>query len=198
MPAIELKVRNLTSGDIMLAEIPSIDEALKWLEERPHGIDVLGVVTEDLPLEIHEALRNAMRPLDDEERALDDQLQAARIAQMEAVIEAENRRQEEKVEAYIESQKSADPGRPMVLHFERDEGWSKSDPHDPRDIPEAVSGDLAAWIAERNTWVKKKGLEIHSADVTIWPQDVPEGWDGVVHPGGTFSPGLRKGAEDPA
>jgi len=110
------------------------------------------------------------------------------------VIEAEDRRQEEKVEAYIESQKSADPGRPMALHYERGEGWTKSDPHDPREVPDSLHGDLAAWITERNSWVKKKGLEVSTADISIWPADVPDGWEGAIHPGGTFTPGLREGA----
>jgi len=192
MPIIELKVRNLKTGDIMVAEIPSIDDTLAWLKERPHCIDVLGVVTEDLPTEIHEAMRNAMRPLDAEEKGLDEALQAARMAEMEKTIAAEKERAQERLDAHIEEQRTADPARAMMLHFELEDGLTKSDPYDEREIPDSVKEAVEAWIAERNTWVEKKGLEVHSADVAAWPVEIPEGWEGRVQPGGTFTPGPKR------
>ncbi len=198
MPIIELKVRNLKTGDIMVAEIPSIDDTLAWLEARPHCIDVLGVVTEELPDEIHEAMRNAMRPLDEEEKELDQALQDARMAEMEKVIAAEKQRSQERLDEHIEAQKSADPARPMVLHFELGEGLTKSDPYDDRDIPDEVRTAVDAWLTERNGWVSKKGLEVHSADISAWPQEIPDGWEGRIQPGGHFTPGLKQDSSSDA
>ncbi|MBC8067117.1 MAG: hypothetical protein IAG13_02190, partial [Deltaproteobacteria bacterium] len=73
---ISLRLRKLEDGSLIVGEFPSREDALTWLKERPHMIEVLGVAAE-LDPDDEQALRAALRPLDPEERRLSHALDEA-------------------------------------------------------------------------------------------------------------------------
>lgn len=184
---LQLKVRNLESGETLIAELDSVDDALIWLRERPRFVDVLGVLSEHLSQEQHDALRAAMRPLDDEEKALEQKIQREVEAAIDAQMEKERARAQRELAAHVERMKSADPARPMQVLWSRSEGFRLVDEYDPREVTEAAKEAITAWIAERNTWVEGRGQVVDSATVEVYPAELPPGVDERVRPGGQFT-----------
>lgn len=70
-PALTLKLRRMETGEKLYGEFASLDDAERWLRERPLGIEVLGVVQPVLSSEEEHRLHVAMRPKNDAERALE-------------------------------------------------------------------------------------------------------------------------------
>jgi hypothetical protein len=186
MAEIELKIRKLKTGEALIACFESESDALTWLRERPSFVDVLGTADPDLDPEVSERLRQAMRPLDAEERAFieeeERQVEAARrAAEAEAVAEAARKREERRKAA-----QSLGPNDPMVLSWTRDGGIINANPDDPREITATARRAFEEWIAERATWVSPPKA-LGEALVTVWPGDVPTGAESErIHPGGSF------------
>jgi len=90
---LALRLRDLDKGELLVGEFDDRAAALAWLRARPHNMEVIGVASstelaEDDELE----LRAAMRPLDEDERALAHALDEARIAALREHIAREQAR----------------------------------------------------------------------------------------------------------
>jgi len=184
---IVLKLEDMKTGDTSFEEFADEEATLAWLRERPRFTDVLGVVFEGLTREQNDRLKAAMRPLDDEERAAEDALCAAREKAAEAQERARQKELDAARAAHREAQKSLDPNRSMDIRYRYDSGLAIVDPDDPREISEEVRAAVMAWIAERNEWVESRGQMVGEAKVTVYPGALPRpGADRVQH--GTFVP----------
>lgn len=88
-PALVLKLRKIDTQEKLHGEFATMEDAEQWLRERPHGMEVLGVVRPVLSSEEEHRLHEAMRPLDASERALqtdrDAEDERARLASLEAM-----------------------------------------------------------------------------------------------------------------
>ncbi len=187
MAPIDLRLRNLETTELLIASFENEIDAAFWLRERPHMMEVLGVIAESDDPSMHLALRRALRPLDPDEAAaverLDDEAERA-DAERRA---DEARRAEEEAAAYREAMRHADPNRPMQVAWSLQGGFERVDPVDEREISEAVREAVIAWVRERDEWVAERGLVVGEAVVTVWPTRLPEG-ESRVHPGGSFTP----------
>ena len=184
---VQLKIRRMKTGETLIAEFETAEDAETWLRERPDHVNVLGTVGE-LPEALDERLREAMRPLDEEER------KAAEISERESAerVRAALRREQEQAMAKIaearEAAKDLDPNRPMAVAFERGKGIENADPADPREVPEIVRKAVLAWVAERDVWVHPRGQYVATAGLVVWPGPIPDGPEGErVQPGGQFT-----------
>lgn len=186
MPKVELKIRDLRNGDVMIAECGSVEDACTWLRDRPEMVEVLGVPTPYLSREDHTAMREAARPLGDDERAAARALDEADAAAERAREEELARQDAAELEAYREAQRTADPNRPMEVRWSLADGFALQDPYDPREIPEAVRDVASAWIRERDGWVADRGQVVAEALLTITPGPTP-----TIHPGAQFWPASR-------
>ena len=74
----DLQLRDLKTGKTSQKTFESLEDGLAWLKERPKFNDVMGVASHHMPRETEDQLRKAMRPLDDEEKALDKKLREER------------------------------------------------------------------------------------------------------------------------
>lgn len=187
MSKLDLRVRNLETGELFLATFESEVDAAKWLLERPQGVEVRGVATHGLGREVYTMLRTASRALDADEQAMADRLDAAEREARAQADEAARREDEAEMEAYREAQRTADPNRPMALRWTREGGIEKENVHDPRDLSEVVREAVAAWIAERDGWVADRGMVVGEALLTVWPAEVPAD-ETRVQRGGQFFP----------
>jgi hypothetical protein len=192
MARIEMKVRRMDTGETLVAELGSFADAVAWLEERPEGTEVLGVLSKDLSPEQHQALRASLRPYSASERRL---IAAADRRAGEAIaarLAEETKLAARRMREHAEAQRRADPNRPMDLRWDLTEGLSKADPYDPREITDAVKQAVVAWVAERGTWVEGRGQQVVEATLQAYPGPVPGGdeADRVV-PGGQFVAGPR-------
>lgn len=187
MAKIELKIRRMEAAEVVVAEFPDTAAAEAWLKERPPFVEVLRMVTAVDP-DVEARLRAAMRPLDDDERA----------RQIELETEAEARRAEEINRLRAEAQPDAtDPDRPMVVRFERARGMFLVDEGDDREIPGVVQEAVRAWIAERDSWVRDRGEQVAAASLTVWPGPVPSGSESDrIAPGGQFVTGSRSPGDE--
>lgn len=184
---VQLKIRRLESNETLIAEFESLDDAETWLKERPHKVDVLGALGVDEAASMR--LREAMRPLDADEKALVEagEIRAAAAARVQ--IEAEQKAHQEEIARRREQAADADPARPMAVAWELEQGCRNADAGDPRPVPEVVVEAVEAWVAERNSWVHPRGQHIHSANVMVWPGPIPGGDEADrIHPGGQFIP----------
>ncbi len=170
MAPIDLRLRNLENGELLLASFDNEVDAGLWLHDRPPMMEVLGVIAQSDDAAIHAALRRAVRDLDDAERKAD-----------------EERRADEERAAYLETMRTADPARPMQVAWSLAGGFAPVDPMDPRDITDDVRAAVLAWVRERDGWVADRGLVVGEATVTVWPLAVPDG-ESRVHRGGQFVP----------
>ncbi len=185
MAKIEFRIRRLESGDVLVAEFPDVGAAAAWLVERPSMVEVQRMLTSVDP-EVEERLRNAMRPLDEQERARMSELEAEADAQRFAKM-AQAQQQVAPV--------SNDPNRQMVLRWERAKGLFLADESDDREIPEIVREAVLSWVAERDTWVRERGEQVAAASLSVWPAEVPSGHESErIIPGGQFVTGTRPAA----
>lgn len=187
MSKLDLRVRNLETGELFLATFESEADAARWLLDRPHGVEVRGVATHGLDRDVYTMLRTTARPLDADEKVMADTLDAAEREAMARAEEQSRREDEAEMEAYREAQRTADPNRPMALRWARDEGLAKENPHDPREISDEVRAAIAAWVTERDGWVADRGMVVGEALLTVWPAVLPEGEERVQR-GGQFFP----------
>jgi hypothetical protein len=185
MPVVTLNLRDLRSGERMLAEFETLDSCADWLRERPQFVDVLGPTDENISRDVDRMLRAALRPFDAEEKAL---MQAQR-RKHEAEVEALARREAEKHAAaraaQDESMSELGPNDEMRVHWERGGEVANAEPLDPRPVPAVVVRAVAEWVAERDTWVHPRGQIVKAATLTVWPGEVPDGQE-RVQPGGQF------------
>jgi hypothetical protein len=187
MAEFEVKVRNLKTGETLVASMPDSAACIEWLSERPPYIEILTVLSDVSPAD-QRRLKEAMRPYDAEELALKRSFDMKRDAAMQAQYAEEL--------AQIEKDRSepvdpdADPDRPMSVKYEIDEGLTVVD--DDRKITDAARDACLAWVKERNEWVAGKGQIVGEAHLEVYPGKVPEGDESArVLPGGRFYPRLK-------
>lgn len=191
MADFDVKVRNLKTGEMLVASMADAEQCIEWLAERPPFIEIVSVLSDTSPAE-QRRLKEAMRPYDAEELALKaayDKKNAealqARYAEELALIEQD---QGEPADP------NADPNRPLAVKYEVDEGLRVVD--DTRPITEAARAAVMAWIAERNEWVRDKGQIVGEAHLEVYPGPVPDGDESQrVLAGGRFFPRLE--VDDP-
>jgi hypothetical protein len=189
MAKLDLMLRDLKTGETVNAMFESEDDARVWLEDRPRFTQVLGVATHGLPDEVYRMLRTAVRPLDDEETALNRAIEARAEADERAREEAESRLAEAEMAAHREAMRRADPERPMAITWELDGEMRLADAADPREITPEARAAVLAWIRERDGWVADRGQVVGEAQLAVWPGRLPPDAGGErVLPGGRFSP----------
>lgn len=188
MADFEVKVRNLETGEMLVASMPDADTCCEWLRERPKNIEIVSVLSETSPVE-QVRLKESMRPYDEDEMRLKAEYDRKTAA-------AAMKKYGEELE-FIESaqaqadkdQGDVDPNSPLSVRYEMNEGLSVVD--DKRALTDAARAACLAWIDERNAWIKDKGQVVGEAHLEVWPNDVPDGDDARrVLEGGRFFPRL--------
>ncbi len=185
----EIKVRNLETDETLIATLDSYEDALIWLRERPHLMEVLSVLSDVSPKQMHE-LKEAMRPYDEEEKSHMSSRAQEAIEAVRRVREAEEARAAAEEKLAREAAKSADPNRPMKVRWSMDTGCAINDPFDDRPVTAAAEKAILEWVAERNGWVAERGQIVAEAEVEVYPNEVPEGASRVLR-GGQFTPRHR-------
>lgn len=185
---VQLKIRDIKTGKAQVAEFESVDDAETWLRERPRFVEVLGPPREGALSQADDArLRQAMRPLDDEERLAQIAQDERDAAAMRKMMEQQQQRMRDEMEARREEARHADPNRPLAIAWERSKGMRNADPADDRPITNAARTAVLAWVAERDSWVHSRGQYVVSAELAVWPGPIPSGRESDrVHPGGRF------------
>lgn len=182
MADFEVKVRNLETGETLIASMPDVDACVRWLEHRPENLEILTVLSTMSGLD-RARLEAAMRPYDRGELALKRKYDEARAAAAAAAYaEGLAQMQAEPVE-----DPNADPNRPMSVRYEIDEGLSAAG--DSRPINQAMRDAIQAWVDERNGWISSRRQMVGEAHLEVWPNEVPEG-ETRVREGGRFFPRL--------
>lgn len=190
MGKLDLRLRDLENGELLIASFESEDDAATWLRERPHMMEVLGMIAENSDPAMHKMLREAARPLDPGEAEVVRRMDVADArARMEREIE-QARRATAEADAHREAMRTADPDRPMQISWSLDGGFAVMDPADEREITAAVKEAVAEWVRERDGWVADRGLMVNEAVLTVWPGPLPKG-ESRVQPGGRFIPAGR-------
>jgi hypothetical protein len=188
--AIQLKIRDIRTGDAQVAEFEGVDDAEAWLRKRPRFVEVLGPPRQGAIAPGDELrLREAMRPLDAGELAAQVEQDERNDAAMRKAIDAEQERMRKEVDARREANRSADPDRLMVVSFERGKGMHNADPADDREVTAVAKTAVLAWVAERDSWVHSRGQYVINAQVAVWPGPLPTGTseDERVQVGGQFN-----------
>ena len=188
MADFEVKVRNLETGEMLVASMPDAETCCEWLKERPKYIEIVSVLSDTSPAE-QVRLKEAMRPYDEDELKL-------KAAYDRKVAEEAMRRYGEELETIESAQALAeeeleklDPSRPMSVRYEVDEGLVVVD--DNRELTDVARAACMAWIDERNSWIKDKGQIVGEAHLEVWPNDCPEGDEEKrILEGGRFFPRL--------
>src|SRR5262249_22719349 len=151
---VTLKLRDLGTGDPAVTELESVEAATAWVRARPRFVEVLGVVFEGMTREESLRMKEAMRPLDADERGLLDKLEARKAAEIEARDAARAKELEQATLKARAEAENADPNRPMQLVYRiATEGLRNVDPHDDRPITEAAFEAVMAFVREREEWV---------------------------------------------
>ncbi|HJL17719.1 MAG TPA: hypothetical protein RMH99_18790 [Sandaracinaceae bacterium LLY-WYZ-13_1] len=191
MAQFEVKVRNLKTGETLIASMEDCEQCIAWLSERPQNLEILGVLSDTSPAE-QRRLKEAMRPYDAEELELKRKYDAEQQAAMNEAYQKELEKLENDQSA-SEPDPNADPDRPLSVKYEVDEGLTVVD--DDRELTPAAEKAVRAWIEERNGWIADKGQLVGEAHLEVWPNEVPSGDESSrVLAGGRFFPRLR--AED--
>ncbi|MEM9463693.1 MAG: hypothetical protein AAGF11_56670 [Myxococcota bacterium] len=185
---VELKIRDIRTGEAQVAELPDFEQAEAWLRERPQFIQILGPARDGAMTRGEEArLKEAMRPFDDEEQEVmkeQDRRDAEAIAKMMA---REQEAAQKRIEAQREANRHADPNRIMQITWEKEGGCRNSDEADERPVPAVVVEAVAEWVKERNSWVHSRGQFLINAQLAVWPGPLPAGEESRVQPGGQFN-----------
>ncbi|MCH9681483.1 MAG: hypothetical protein K0V04_08625 [Deltaproteobacteria bacterium] len=187
--AVELKIRDIRTGNAQVAEFENIDDAEAWLRERPPFVEVLGPPRHGaIAAKDEMRLRDAMRPLDEQERAAQTKQDERDAEAMRNILSAQQDRMKQEMEARREAVKDADPNRPLHIAFERGKEMRNADPIDDRPVTEAARKAVLAWVAERDTWVHARGQYVNDAQVVVWPGPIPSGnEEDRVEQGGQFN-----------
>jgi hypothetical protein len=171
MSKVQLKIRRMQTGEELVAELDSIDDAKQWLAQRPPFVEVVRVMSR-LDEATEAELRDAMRTLDDDERAWREQADARQEAERRAELQ---RMQAEALAAEAAAGPGDDPSRPMELAWKRGEGLRRVDPDDDREISEASRRVVAHWLRERDGWMHERRQHVAAATLRVWPASVPGG-----------------------
>lgn len=186
---VELKIRNIQTGEAQVAQFDNIKDAETWLRERPRFVDVLGPPRHgaiDPKDEVR--LRDAMRPLDDEEKAAQASQDKRDADAMRDMLAKEQQRMKEQIAARQDEMRNADPNRIMHVAWERGKGTHNAEAGDDRPVPAIATKAVEAWVKERDSWVHPRGQYVIDAVVAVWPGPVPSGnEDDRVEPGGRFN-----------
>jgi hypothetical protein len=180
---IELRIKRLDTGESLIAAFESLEDAKTWIAQRPKFMEVLGVVDpKAVGEEAFAELRDAARPLDDEERAKRFELQEGELEESRAHDVKESERWlSGQAAAAPESDPDPDPAslppaEPDALMLVR---WRKGRPlanvGDNRPVPDRVRTVVDVWIAERNKWLHPQRRHVGEAELEVWPEDVPSG-----------------------
>jgi hypothetical protein len=186
---VQLKIRDIRTGKAQVAEFESIGDAETWLRERPPFVEVMGPPSQGAIAPDDEIrLRDAIRPLDDEEKAAQTQQDERDAAAMRDMLAKEQDRMKQQMQTQREAMRNADPDRLMPIAWERGKGCHNADPADDRPVTEAVKHAVQAWVKERDGWVHARGQYLVDAMVTAWPGPIPSGnEDERVQAGGKFN-----------
>jgi hypothetical protein len=187
MPKLDLRIRDLNTGETVYAGFESEVDAAMWLRDRPKFTEVLGVTTHGLPEDVYKLLRGAARPLDPEEEALKRKREKAADEAKAKAAEEAKAKSEAEMAAWREAQKVADPNRPMTIRWSPEDGCKLADPDDPREITAEASAAVKAWVEEREEWLRARDQLVDEAEVTVWPGPLPKG-ESRVAAGGQFWP----------
>jgi hypothetical protein len=187
--AIQLKIRDIRTGDAQVAEFEGVGDAETWLRARPRFVEVLGPASHGAIAAGDELrLREAMRPLDDEERVAQAKQDERNAEAIRKAMASEQERMRKEMESRRVANRDADPNRAMVVSFERGKDMRNADPGDDREVTAVVRKAVLAWVAERDTWVHARGQYVVNAQVVVWPGPVPGGnEDDRVQAGGQFN-----------
>lgn len=187
--AVQLKIRDLQTGNAQIAEFESVDDAVTWLGNRPRFVEVLGPPQRSSIAPADEQrMRAAMRRLDVDELAAVAAQDRRDSEALRAAMAREQARAEEQIEALRERYRDADPNRQMHVVWERGQGCRNADPADPREVNEVVRTAVEAWVAERNSWVHRRGQYLVDAQLLVWPGPVPSGDEADrIEQGGHFN-----------
>jgi hypothetical protein len=188
MSKLELRVRDLKTGDGSVQGFDGEAEALAWLEKRPRFVEVLGVATLELAADVNARLKGALRPLDAEEREAVQKLERDVAAAAAARDEEAAKREQATADAHRAALATADPNRPMEVHFRYDKELELTDAADKRLITAEAREAVMAWIRERDEWVKDRGQMVGDAKVVVYPGPLPAKAGGERVKGGTFIP----------
>lgn len=185
---IDMKVRQMKTGQTLVATLDNFEDAVAWLKQRPDFTEVLGVLSESLSPRQRETMRDSMRPYTEEERTFQAELRAEDDRRIMAQMAKEQAEWEQRAKEEMERQLEADPNRPMSIRWHREEGFSAGDGNDPREITDAAKQAILAWIAERNTWVADRNQEVLEAHVEVFLDEIPTGREDDRVVGGQFFP----------
>src|SRR4051812_33889977 len=117
MAKLDLRTRDLHTGVSSLVSLDGEEAAIAWLKARPPFVEVLGVATQGLAAEVDARLRAALRPLDPEERAQEQRLDAAIQAVARERDEEKRKHELAAAEAHKIALRGADPNRLMEVHW---------------------------------------------------------------------------------
>ena len=184
---VDLNIRNLKTGEREQKAFDSEQDALEFLKNRPKFTDVLGVASHNIPPELNQELRAAMRPLDAEEQLLEQQRKAAVEEADRQRAEQQQKRAAEEAVKQREAIAKADPNRPMMVRYRFNADLKLADGMDPRSITDEARAAVTAWVEERNSWVEGRGQVVGEANVTVYPGPLPDGVSERVQ-SGTFVP----------
>ncbi len=187
MAQLDLRLRNLETGELLIASFESEQDVAAWLVDRPPFMEVLGLKTDIEDPTIHERLKAMVRPFDAAEleqlAAIEEREQQARTEMQQA--ELLRAKQEE--EARRVALRAADPNRVMKVYWSQKGGVEHEDRADERAITDEAREAVLAWVAERNEWVADRGQIVAEAKVWVWPAKLPKPTSDRVQ-GGTFIP----------
>ena len=187
MAEFEVKVRNLETGEMMVASMPDCETCIAWLAERAENLEIVSVLSDVSPAESRR-LKEAMRPYDAGELRLKEEFDRRATA---AAMEQYGKELEliEGLQKEAQDDSDLDPNRPLSVRYELDAGLSVVD--DSRPLTDAARAACLAWIEERNAWVRDKGQLVGEAHLEVWPNEVPSGDEADrVLDGGQFYPRL--------
>jgi len=184
---LDLNIRNLQTVEREQKVFDSEQEALEFLQNRPKFSDVLGVASHHVPQEINQRLKEAVRPLDEEEKLLVKQHAAALEDLARKRAEQEQKRAAETAAKHKAAMATADPNRPLEIRYRFDAGLSVADRADDRTITPEAEEAVMAWIEERNSWVASRHQVVGEANVKAYPGPLPDGVTERVE-SGTFVP----------
>lgn len=187
MADFEIKVRNLETGEMLVATMPDAESCIEWLKERPKNVEIVSVLSETSPVE-QKRLKDAMRPYDEDELELKEEYDRKASAAAAAAYGQELETIENAQALSEEELEKLDPNRPLAVKYELDEGLTVVD--DNRELTDAARAACLAWVNVRNGWIEGNGQIVGEAHLEVWPNDCPDGEDKRVLEGGRFFPRL--------
>jgi hypothetical protein len=147
---------------------------------------------------VNAKLRAALKPLDDEEGALERRLRDEQEAQARKLAEQRQAAESAAAEEHRRSVAYADPNRPMQIRYRFNAGLSVADATDSRAIPDEARQAVMAWVEERNEWVRDRGQCVGEAGLQVWPGPIPAGSGAERVITGTFIPVTAPRPKTPA